>query len=401
MSSILVFLERKPLGGAERATSLILELLANEGFNLTIVTGAKNMANLKNVKWVYSPLLDVPSKLRLWLTMHGPQLNQFGELIKKSDVVYIPRLAYPVIPLAKKYGKKVVVHLHDYQPLSYCATIYSRYEQKYNTSLFSDMKVSLRHELLANKGAQRAGICSLVTFSNRLCEQWLSKADEIVCVSKRQREIIESAAPELMNRLSVIYNPLPKLPLVEKKRLNKPSLLYLGGDSYIKGLYAFLNASYCLLKQDPNVRFLLTRDFEDTGRAIIGELNRKFDGAYKLLGQLSYKDILNIHSTSLALLFPSIWEEPLPYAVIEAMLAETIPIASRVGGVPEIVQRTYAEKMMFTPHNVDELVDKMEEVLSLSTEQLIHFGTGLRKSILRRFDINIIKSQLVDIFNAW
>ena len=400
MSSILVFLERKPFGGAERATSLILQLLANEGFNLTVVAGSKNIESLKNVKWVYSPLLDVPSKLHLWLTLLRPMINQFGELIKKSDVVYIPRLAYPIIPLAKKYGKKIVVHLHDYQPMSYCAAAFPSSLKKYDIDLLSDVKASLQHELLENENVWRAIFCSLVTPLNKLCGIWLSEADEIICVSKKQREIIGSAMPELMNRLRVIYNPLPKQPLVEKDLSNQPSMLYLGGDSYTKGFHMFLKVSCEILKRNHNVKFQLTRNLKNArNKAVIETLNKRFDGAYRLLGHLKYKDVLRLHSTNHAILFPSVWEEPLPYAVVESMLSGTLPIASRVGGVPEIVQGTYAEKMMFTPGDVEESVRRIEEVLSLSEESLIDIGASLRESILKKFNVNMIRDQLLDIFS--
>ena len=46
----------------------------------------------------------------------------------------------------------------------------------------------------------------------------------------------------------------------------------------------------------------------------------------------------SIHFITYALLFTSIWEGPLPYVVMESMLARTLPISSKVGGVPEIVQ---------------------------------------------------------------
>ena len=44
-------------------------------------------------------------------------------MLYESDVVYIPRLAFPVIPYAKALGKTVIVHLHDYIPVSYSAAI--------------------------------------------------------------------------------------------------------------------------------------------------------------------------------------------------------------------------------------------------------------------------------------
>jgi glycosyltransferase involved in cell wall biosynthesis len=62
------------------------------------------------------------------------------------------------------------------------------------------------------------------------------------------------------------------------------------------------------------------------------------------------------------------------------MLTGTLPIASKVGGVPEIVQETYAEHLLFTPGDVNEMVDKMELVASLSKEQLIDIRFKLRES---------------------
>jgi len=90
---------------------------------------------------------------------------------------------------------------------------------------------------------------------------------------------------------------------------------------------------------------------------------------YKVLGYISREGVLRLHSQSLALLLPSICEEPLPYMVMEAMAMGTLPIASRVGGIPEIVEGTYAEDMLFEVDNVEELVERVESVLAMSRER--------------------------------
>lgn len=391
-------LERTPFGGAERATNLTLKLLADEGFNLTVVTGIGEVKNMGKVKWVYSPLLDVPSKLHLWLNLLTPAINQLDNLIKESDIVYIPRLAYPVIPLAKKYGKKVVVHLHDYQPMAYCAAAFPSSLKNYNTDLLSDMKVSLQHELLKTGSIRRASICSLAAPLNKLCEPWLSEADELICVSRKQRDILESAMPELSAKLKVVYNLLPALPVVEKQ-IGDPTILYLGGDNYDKGFHVFLSASQELLKQGYDVKFLLTGHFGNAHKMVLEKLNGRFGVAYHLMGRLKYEEVLRLHSIAHALIFPSIWEEPLPYVVLEAMLAGTIPIASRVGGVPEIVQGTSAEKMLFAPSAANEIVTHMKSVLYLSKEELVSLGMRLREDISKRLDNEQIKRQLMGIFS--
>ena len=82
------------------------------------------------------------------------------------------------------------------------------------------------------------------------------------------------------------------------------------------------------------------------------------------------------------------------------MLAGTIPIAPRLGGIPEIVLGTVAEKYLFEPNNIEDLTNKIEMVLSLSKDQLVNDGIKLRESILRKISSNIVKQKFADIFRT-
>jgi glycosyltransferase involved in cell wall biosynthesis len=116
------------------------------------------------------------------------------------------------------------------------------------------------------------------------------------------------------------------------------------------------------------------------------------------LGYLKNEDVLKLHSISYALLFPSICEEPWPYAVLEAMVCGTIPIASRVGGVPEMVKGSFAEKMLFEPGNVRQFMDKMELLLAMSNEQIIDAGFNIRETALMKFGSEATKKRIREIF---
>jgi glycosyltransferase involved in cell wall biosynthesis len=399
MSHIVVVSEKYwPYGGAELATHLILKMLRTEGFTITVVTGMKIVDRLDNIRYVYLPVLDAPSKVHLWLTLlHPPQ--SLRKLIESSEVVYTPGISYPIIPLAKRYNKKVVVHLHNYQPANFESMIRCPYEaNSYN--LIEDLKNSLMLEMLEYGDLKRALASSILTPINRLCRSWLAKADAIVCVSRRQSSIILRELPELADKIRVIYNPPPEVPLAEKKPSNLPSMLYMGGDRYTKGFHTFLRASVRLLHMGRSAKFIVTGSIGNQWRKFFDILNRRISNRYKVLGYIPRQSLLKLYSESYALLFPSICEEPLPYAVLESMLTGTIPIASRVGGVPEILQGTYAERMLFTPRSVEELVDRMEAILSLSCEQLTDIGASLRENTLRRFDLNVIKCQLLDVLGV-
>jgi glycosyltransferase involved in cell wall biosynthesis len=372
-------------GGAELATYLISKILSRH-YDVSILTSSKSFqANYAKISYV--PWLEADHKFALWLKIIKNK-DIIERIVRKHDIIYIPRASFPVIPLAKKLNKKVIVHLHDYIPICYNAIV---------TSNKVDSLRVMKFELMEHGSIGRALIASFLSPLNKLSKLWISKADRVICVSKKQAEIIAQQAPELARKLKVIYNPLPQIRFI-KKDIGNPTLLYLGGDSYVKGFYIFLKAANFLLKQNKKLKFLITGNLRKSSRELIDKLNRN-NKAYILFGRLKYKDVLKLHSSAMALLFPSIWEEPLPYVVIESMLAGTIPIASNVGGVPEIVKETYAEKILFSPGDVDSLVRSIWKVQLLSKEQMLNVGIEMRKKVLERFNSKIIEDKLIESFS--
>ncbi|MGK0550401.1 MAG: hypothetical protein ABWU84_12405 [Pyrobaculum sp.] len=112
---LLVVKERwRDRGGGELATRLILRLL-KDSFDVVVLAGEREEEE-PGIKYVYHPALSRGHRHWLWLLTSLADLSRY---IRAADVVYIPRYAYPVIPLAKKLGKRVVVHLHGYAPVSY------------------------------------------------------------------------------------------------------------------------------------------------------------------------------------------------------------------------------------------------------------------------------------------
>jgi len=93
-----------------------------------------------------------------------------------------------------------------------------------------------------------------------------------------------------------------------------------------------------------------------------------------------------------------VWEEPLPYAVMESMLAGVIPIASRVGGVPEMVQGTFAERLLYPRTQASALTERLGLVLSSSREQLDEIGHQLHEVAVNRFRVEDTRRQLSTAF---
>lgn len=95
--------------------------------------------------------------------------------------------------------------------------------------------------------------------------------------------------------------------------------------------------------------------------AIIDELKRRAPHNVRFLGQLEHHRVQNALRGARFLVFPSIWFEGCPLALLEAM-AHGIPvIASRIGGIPELVEEGVTG-LLFEPGNVAELAQKMMEL---------------------------------------
>ena len=98
MTKILVVSERLwPDGrGAELATHLLIGILKNF-FEITVVTGTKKPKLYKGVKYIYTDLLSVREKQKLWTNSLLLCRNVwFKNLVKTSDFVYIPRFSFQV-----------------------------------------------------------------------------------------------------------------------------------------------------------------------------------------------------------------------------------------------------------------------------------------------------------------
>ncbi|WP_054854444.1 glycosyltransferase family 4 protein [Vulcanisaeta distributa] len=330
--------------------------------------------------------------------MRLSKTKSFLKLLNNHDVLYIPRYCYPLIPIAKRLNKKVLVHLHDYQPISYNANVPAPYEEFKGEGRIREWVINVEK----TKGFKRYMVASLLWWLPKLAQKWLMYADTLICVSKRQCDIIMDSMNIIdKDKAIVIYNPVfyKYFDNVKKNPGDIPTLLYVGGDDFIKGFNVLLQAMKELRRNDKKITIILTNHYSPDS---LLKLNRLKNDRIKIriLGRISYMELIELHKISTVLLFPSIWEEPLPYAVMESMFAGSIPIASRVGGVPEIVGDTIAEKFMFKPGGVDEFLDRINAILSLSKEDIMNISYDLRENARKKFSEDSIKKSLINMFST-
>jgi len=401
MTRILVISERywPEGGGGEFATHLILNIL-RKGFDVTVVTGTRDPSRLSGVGYIYEPLLSKREKPILWLnTLRFAHIQRFQKLLRESDVVYIPRFAFPIIPYAKKLGKKVVVHLHDYIPISYTATVLAPYEEHKHRITLDDTMLECMKSLRHCVGV------SLLWWLPKLVRKWVSQADKIICVSRRQSEIVAEQAPELRDKIKVVYNPLPPeiIRAESRKELDDiPTFLYVGGDSYVKGFHILLKAMKGLGRQGVKARFILANRYGHESMKILNTLSDKYENLrIDVVGRVEHHELIKLHEKAWALVFPSICEETFGYVVIEAMALGTIPIASKVGSVPELLDDAVFKSFMFAPQNSGELIEVIKKLSVSNSDEVRSLSRKLRSIALKKFDVNDINRKIVQIFSSY
>jgi starch synthase len=100
---------------------------------------------------------------------------------------------------------------------------------------------------------------------------------------------------------------------------------------------------------------------------------------------------------------PSIYE-PFGLVILEAMACETPVVASRVGGIPEIVVEGETGYLVdFDPADLDgftsALAGRMDQLLS-DTNLAAEMGKAGRERVLRHFGWPAIASQTVKLYDS-
>ena len=376
--------------GSGLATYLIAKNILSKYFDVIIVAGTRNPVPdiLKSCKYIYWGALSSKFKPFEQLKILA-SFNTIRKIVEGADAVYIP--FHTLLPLAIavkaiKPSIRVVLHLHNYQPLTFTSVVLAGGKPDIATDVFVELK--------ENRSLLRAiasGFGHYINIINRIA---LLYADKIICVSRRQCEILEKYAPEIKGKTDVIYNPPPPMPPIEKRPSETPTFLYVGGDSYVKG---FPIALWALSKLRHSYKAYITGHVSAKWANLI---NKLLGEKVALLGRIPYSDVLKLHAHAWALLFPSIWEEPLPYAVVEALMAGTIPVAFAVGGVHEVVENTPAERFLCSLGELECLTEKLETVVTMSPNDVVEVSLNLREVATRKFDINVVKKALIELLSS-
>jgi alpha-maltose-1-phosphate synthase len=197
------------------------------------------------------------------------------------------------------------------------------------------------------KAEQLGGGYALSSWAERVS---LASAAAVVAVSDGMRSDVLSVYPEISSeRVRVIrngidtfeYAPDPGTDILEKHGIDpsRPYVIFVGRITRQKGVPVLLRAAASL---DPSAQLVLCAGAADTPElglevaTLVAELQSSRTGVLWIPEMLPKTEIIQLLTHALAFVCPSVYE-PLGIVNLEAMACATAVVASRVGGIPEVV----------------------------------------------------------------
>jgi alpha-maltose-1-phosphate synthase len=197
------------------------------------------------------------------------------------------------------------------------------------------------------KAEQLGGGYALSSWAERMS---LSAAAAVIAVSDGMRADVLSAYPEIApERVRVIRNGIDTVEYAPDKATDvlrkhgvdpsRPYVIFVGRITRQKGVPVLLRAAALL---DPAAQLVLCAGAADTPElgeevsTLVAGLQESRSGVLWIPEMLPKTEVIQLLTHALAFVCPSVYE-PLGIVNLEAMACSTAVVASRTGGIPEVV----------------------------------------------------------------
>lgn len=121
------------------------------------------------------------------------------------------------------------------------------------------------------------------------------------------------------------------------------------------------------------------------------------DARIQFLGRKNREELAEIYQTSDCLILPTLTYENLPTVILEAFSFGVPALASKIGGIPELVEENKTG-WLFEPGKAEELKEKIEEILSKKEEIGRMRGECWEKA--KTFSIDNYINNLIRLINS-
>lgn len=312
--------------------------------------------------------------------------------IERPDIIHLNNfigLGHAVLDSCHDLGIPIVVTIHDYWPLCPKTTLVYTKGDKVESPC-QDVKRCLRDRCI-----KLIKICPFLNylFVHRyevVREKILDflRSSLVIAVSNYVKNTLESYG---ISNVRVIYNgrTFKALDLSYETWRQRNYILYLGGPRFEKGYHVVKELLKRVTSNPESLR--LVSDFIFAIRTNESE----FKYPVKLEVSKYFCDVEAYYSKSFITLVPSIYYEPLPYTVIEAVAYGSLVLAFKVGGIPEVIPCDF---FLVEPNNVDSFYEKFIEIIRSDRQLLYEKLEMIRDYVIKMFNA---ERMINDYYNLY
>ena len=223
-----------------------------------------------------------------------------------------------------------------------------------------------------------------------LQEAVIAAADQVVVISRSERELLAQYCPDAERRVSIVANGIDDTPqaiaaAARRREGTAPTILYCGRFVERKGIHELLEALPQVLAVAPGARAVLAGGYgsaRDIERAWMPHGLLPYRDRVRFTGWLSPAEVADCYADADILVVPS-WYEPFGMVVLEGMLHGLAIAAAAVGGPAEILEdgRT---ALLYSPRSVAPLTGVLVK-LARDPELRAQLGAAAASDVRRRW----------------
>ena len=322
--------------------------------------------------------------------------NKVNALVKKTgpDIAHIHNIRYQltpsILPALKRHNLPIVMTVNDYKLLCPAHTLFSNKRichdcqglRYYNAVFRRCFKDSYSYSLLV----------AMEMYLNKLSRIYEKNVDIFIAPSIfLKNKMIEFGFDS--RKISILPYFIETDDYAVSSE-NRGYFVYLGRLEKTKGVDILLNA---IQKSGIAKKYELKIIGDGTEKENLmqycvdnGINNIKF---YGFLPQDQVKDIIKY---SIMTIVPSVWYEVFGIIILESFAMGKPVIASRIGGIPEVVTEN-KDGLLFDPGNVDDLMGKIEYCL-MHQGKMAEMGEEGRKKVEKFYNSRIHLNGLLNIY---
>jgi len=256
------------------------------------------------------------------------------------------------------------------------------------------------------KAEQLGGGYALSSWCERVA---VESAAAVIAVSEGMRADVLATYPAVHpDRLRVIRNGIDAIEyapdqgtdVLERHGVDpgRPTVIFVGRITRQKGLPVLLRAAARL---DPAAQLVLAAGQPDTGdlaaevAGLVSRLQTTRSGVIWLSGMLPKRDVIQLLTHATVFACPSLYE-PLGIVNLEAMACGTAVVASRVGGIPEVIANGETG-LLVPPDDPAALADAINTLVR-DPDLAAEMGREGRKRVVADFGWPAIAAQTVALY---